>query len=91
MEDAVERIKEIMKRTQEFRDKLWDEELDENKIPRHVSWKEMDKNTVVVRVNDRKLKKKYTIFKESDFEDPFLRKETYVLVKEEQLSKACAS
>ncbi len=86
-EDCIERIKEIQRKTQEFRDKLWEEELIENKINRQVSFQEMDKHIFITHVKDENWKKRFRLFKNSDFKDPFERKICYIIAKEEQEKK----
>ena len=80
-EDMVDRIKEIQKRTQEFRDKLWEEELIENEISRQVSMDELEKNVMITHVPDRNWKKKFKIFREMDYQVPFERKQCYILIQ----------
>jgi hypothetical protein len=81
-QDAIDRIFEIQERSQAFRDRLWEEELIENEIPRHVTPFEMDKFILITHVNDRAWKKKFRIFKNSDFKDPFERKKRYLLAED---------
>ncbi len=81
-EEVIEHLREVQKRTQKFRDKLSIALLNINKFNPNVLWKEVNKHTIIVKVNDSKYEKKFKIFRESELTDPYYQEEVLIEEKE---------